>query len=322
VPVHEVNGARLYYEEHGSGEPLLFITGFTISAAVFEPVLDRYAARFRCIVYDNRGSGRTRAPLRPTSMPELAADAAGLLRALGLESAHVYGVSMGGMVAQELALRFPDRVRGLILGGTTSGGPRAARPALGELAALVRGTPGRRDWLAAALFSPAFRREHPDRVAVLLRYFARHPPPRHGLTAHWWATVYHDTTARLGQIQAPTLVMHGERDALAPIGNARTLAERIPDAELVVVPGAGHAYALERPAESYELFAGWMDRREPIPPGRARSGLVARAEPLTRPFGLPVGALRTGASLAALAAERVLPTSRPAPRRSPRTPSG
>jgi pimeloyl-ACP methyl ester carboxylesterase len=295
VPHATVNGARIYYERHGSGEPLLLIAGFALSAASFEPVLERYAGRFECIVYDSRGTGRTRAPRRPTSMPELAADAAGLLATLGLASAHAYGISMGGMVAQELALRFPERVRGLVLGGTTPGGPRAFRPTMAELAALLAGH--RRSGLAAALFAPAFRREHPERVRELLRGFARHPAPPHGVVAHWWATVYHDTTARLGRIQAPTLVLHGELDALAPAGNARLLAARIPDAELVLVPGAGHAYPLERPELSFRLLADWLERRGPIAPGRPRQGVLARAEPLTRAFGLPVGALRTGGSL-------------------------
>ena len=144
MPRCAVNGAELYYELHGSGEPMLLVPGFTVSAAVFEPVLAAYARRFRCILFDNRGSGRTRAPARPTSMPELAADAAGLLAALGVDSAHVYGVSMGGMVAQELALRFPERVRGLVLGATTSGGPRSVRPAAGELSALASAVAGGR----------------------------------------------------------------------------------------------------------------------------------------------------------------------------------
>ncbi|HUR84872.1 MAG TPA: alpha/beta hydrolase [Solirubrobacteraceae bacterium] len=303
-----VNGARLHVERRGSGPPLLLITGFAISSAVFEPVLDRYAASFECISYDNRGAGRTRAPRRPTSMPELAADAAGLLAALGIDSAHVYGVSMGGMVAQELALRFPERVRGLVLGGTTPGGPRAIRPTLGELSALVGGISGTRDrasWLAGALFSPEFRREQPERVAELLAYFARHRATPDGVLWHWWASVYHDTTSRLAQIQAPTLVMHGERDALAPIGNARLLARRIPDARLAIVPGAGHAYALEAPETSFRLLAEWLDAREPITAGRPREGLVARAEPLTRALGLPLGALRSGGSLAGAAVDLI-----------------
>jgi pimeloyl-ACP methyl ester carboxylesterase len=243
-------------------------------------------------------------------MPELAADAAGLLGALGIPSAHVYGVSMGGMVAQELALRFPERVRGLVLGATTSGGPRAVRPTARELAALIAGAAGaargrRRPSLGAALFSPEFRREHPERARELLAYFRRHGPSKAGVLAQWWATVYHDTTSRLHQLQAPTLVLHGERDEMTPLANARLLADRIPDAELGVVPGAGHAYALERPELSYELLARWMDRREPIPAGAPRTGWTARAEPLTRAFGLPVGVARTGGSLVGLAAERL-----------------
>jgi 3-oxoadipate enol-lactonase len=306
-----VNGTRLYYERHGSGEPLLFITGFTISSAVFEPVLDRYAGRFECILCDNRGSGRSGAPWRPTSMPELAADAAGLLRALGLGSAHVYGLSMGGMVAQELAIRFPERVRGLVLGGTTPGGPRAARPTLAELRALstaaagARGGGGERAWLAGALFSPGFRREEPERVRELLRFFARHRATPRGALSQLGAAIYHDTVSRLGRIGAPTLVVHGACDAMAPLANARLLAQRIPDAELAIVPDAGHAYLLERPEASFAVLAEWMDRRGPIAAGRPRAGVAARVEPLSRALGLPIGAVRTGASLAGLVSDRL-----------------
>jgi len=300
---------RLYYERHGAGEPLLLITGFTISAAVFDPVLDLYSERFECLTYDNRGSGRSGSPLRLTSVPELAADAAHLLDALGVSSAHVYGLSMGGMIAQELAIRFPERVRGLILGGTTAGGPRAVRPALRELAVLAGATVGAlrepgRPWMAAALFSPEFRREHPEEVRALLTHFTRHRARPQGYAAHWWASVYHDTVSRLGRIRAPTLVMHGEHDAMSPLGNARLLADRIPDAELVVVPDAGHAYALERPEESFSLLTDWLDRRGPISAGRPRTGLGPRLEPFTRPLGLHVGALRTGRSLVGLAGDR------------------
>ncbi len=297
---------RLHYERTGSGEPLLCITGFTISSAVYEPVLPLWGERYDCITYDNRGAGRSGSPPWATSMPELAADAARLLDALEVESAHVFGISMGGMIAQELALRFPERVRGLVLAGTTPGGPRAIRPAVGELAAvgvdLARTfhVPAR-PWLAPLLFSDRFREEHPERVAKLLTYFARHTPMPWGINAHWWATVYHDTVSRLGRIQAPTLVMHGGEDAFAPIENAELLAARIPDAELCVVEGTGHACILEAPERSFAAIDGFLSgARAPIPAGRPRTGLLARAEPLTRPFGLPVGALRTGGSLVAL----------------------
>jgi 3-oxoadipate enol-lactonase len=306
---------RLWYERCGNGPPMLCITGFGISCAVFEPVINLYGARLDCIAYDNRGSGRSAPPLRPTSVPELAADGVALLDALEIGSAHVYGVSMGGMIAQELALRFPDRVRGLILGCTSPGGPLAARPSLGDLRRL--GRPATRElldpvdgWLAASLFSRRFRREQPEEVRGLLELFTRWRPSLRGVSSHWWASFFHDTIRRLPQIQAPTLILHGELDAMAPLANARMLAARIPDAELKVVSGAGHAYALERPVESFELLCEWLDRREPIEPGRRRTGALAAAEPLTRALGLPVGMARTGLSLVELARGRRWPAMR------------
>jgi len=285
------------------------ITGFAISAAVFDPVLPLYEQHFECIVYDNRGSGRSQATAWPMSIPQLAGDAARLLDALSIDSAHVCGVSMGGMIAQELAIRFPERVRGLILGGTTPGGPRAVRPSLGELAALLGQSVGAlrrpgRPWLSAMLFTDTFRREHPERVRELLAYFARHRASPPGLAAHWWATVYHDTVSRLDRIQAPTLVLHGEHDALSPLANARLLASAIPDAQLVIVPRSGHAFALERPEESLAIVLQWLRARAPIAAGVPNAGLRARAEPLTRALGLPVGAIRTGASLLRLGRHR------------------
>ena len=271
---------------------------------MFEPVLDRYAERFSCIVFDNRGSGRSQAPLRPTSMPELAADAVGLLDELDIASAHVYGVSMGGMIAQEVALRFPERVRGLVLGCTSPGGPRSVRPTVRELrvvAAAAASAPRSPvdGTLAAVLFSERFRRDEPERARFLLEHFRRHLPAAQGVAAQLLASVFHDTVSRLDQVQAPTLVLHGERDVMAPLDNARMLAERIPNAELAIVPGAGHAYALERPDASFDLFASWYARHAPIAPGVARRGLTARVEPVTRALGLPIGAARTGASLLA-----------------------
>ena len=315
-------GPRLHYDRVGHGEPMLWITGFTISAAVFDPVLPLYSDRFDCISYDNRGSGRSASPWRATSMPELAADAVRVLDAANVGSAHVYGLSMGGMIAQEMAIRFPERVRGLVLGCSTPGGPRAIRPTVGEFLALGAGAitglrePGR-PMLARMLFSPEFREREPQRVRELLRFFAAHRARPQGIAAHWWASVYHDTVSRLHKIQAPTLVMHGGSDTMAPLANARLLADRIPDAELAVVDGTGHAYLLERPEAARDQMVEWLERRSPIGPGEPHTGFAARVEPLTRAFGLPVGAMRTGRSLIALGAERLTGRSLP-----PGTPSG
>jgi len=302
------HGPRLYYERQGAGEPLLLITGFTISAAVFEPIVEMYAEHFDVITYDNRWSGRSPKPLRLTSVPELADDAARLLDSLGVESAHVYGLSMGAMIAQELALRHPEKVLGLILGGGTPGGPRAVLPYLDELGGILAhaatNMPRERfPWIGAFLFSDRFRRENPDRVRELVPLFVRHFSPPWGINAHWWATVFHDTVSRLGEIQAPTLVMHGGEDGMAPIGVGELLADRIPDAELALVPGAGHAYPLEQPEESLRIFLEWYDAHSPITAGQPRRGLSARAEPLTRVLALHIGAWRTGQSLARMSAD-------------------
>jgi 3-oxoadipate enol-lactonase len=297
-----LSATRLHVERSGAGEPLLWITGFAISSEIFAPVIDDYAAEFDCIRYDNRGAGRSDVPWKPTSIPELAADAVRLLDALGLDSAHVYGLSMGGMVAQELALRFPQRMRALVLGGTWHGGPRAVLPSPRVAAALTsRGAPAavRAELVGRALFSEGFRTQHPDQVARHLRNLAAHPASLRGLALHLTATTYHDTRARLPRIAAPTLVMHGEADELTPVRNARLLAELIPDATLELLPGAGHGYLLEQPAEAHRRFTSWLAARSPVLAGRPLRGVAARAEPVTRHLGLQVGALRTARSLVA-----------------------
>lgn len=307
MPLVRAGSARLHVEREGTGEPLLWITGFAISSEVFAPVVPRYATRYDCIRYDNRASGRSHAPWRLTSVPELAGDAVRLLDALGLDSAHVYGLSMGGMIAQELAIRFPDRVRALVLGATTHGGPRATMPSGKAAAALsTRGAPAqlRAELVAGALFTEQFRRREPARTREALGLLGAHRASARGLLAHWWASVYHDTWSRLPRVQAPTLVLHGAHDVLTPVANARTLAARIPDATLAVLPDAAHGYLFEQPEESHRLFEEWLSARSPVEPGRPLSGLAARREPLTRHLGLSVGALRTARSLSGLARGR------------------
>lgn len=296
MPFLRVNGTGLHYTRTGSGEPLLWLPGFAISARAWEPVLPLYAENYDCISFDNRASGRSGPSRRVISIPSLAGDAVGVLDALGIESAHVYGISYGGMVAQEMAIRFPDRVRGLLLGGTTPGGPRAVLPSPTQLVDLGRSmrTGSGRYGLSAALFSEQFALEQPDRARELTENLQRHRAPYSGMAAHLLASVYHDTVSRLRLIRSPTLVVHGGADRMTPLRNAEMLVDRIPDAELAVVEGAGHAYLLEQPETAAELALEFLDRRRPVA-GRPRR---SRTEPVTRAVGLPVGALRTAHSLA------------------------
>jgi pimeloyl-ACP methyl ester carboxylesterase len=259
-------------------------------------VLHLYDQQYDCISFDNRASGRSGPSRRVISIPSLAYDAVGVLDALGIESAHVYGVSYGGMVAQELAIRYPDRVRGLILGGTTPGGPRATLPSMSDLVTLGRGMRqgSGRFGLSGALFSEQFARENPERARELTENLQRHRAPASGVAAHLLASVYHDTLSRLRLIRSPTLVIHGGADRMTPLRNAELLSERIPDAELAVIDGTGHAYLLEKPEESAAVVLDFLQRRRPVA-GSARRNAT---EPLTRAFGLQVGAWRTARSLA------------------------
>ncbi|MCW2667718.1 MAG: alpha/beta fold hydrolase [Frankiales bacterium] len=290
-----VPGARLHVERTGRGEPLLWITGFGIGAQIFAPVLPLYAEAFDCVSYDNRGAGRSSVPLRPTSMPELAADAVRVLDALEIESAHVHGISMGGMIAQEMALRFPDRVRGLVLQGTSPGGPRSAVPQVEGLGALaLQRLPLARDrkirLLVRALFSDEYARAHPDEVLGHLERLGADRAGARGALLHVLASSYHDAVSRLPGLQAPTLVLHGSLDKLVPVGNAKLLARRIPGGELALVQGAGHIPMLEQPEHVRELIGRFL--LAGIAAGRPLSGLAAATEPLTRAAGLQVGAAR------------------------------
>lgn len=291
---------HLFLTDHGTGEPVLVVTGWTISSAVFEPVAHLYAPdRLRTIAYDHRGSGRSAPWLGPVSMAMLAADAARVLDDRGVDCAHVVGLSMGAMVALELAVRMPARVKSLVLVGGTAGGPqsrvpgaRAVARTVGELAGDLRGG----TWPAAVLFSASFRAEHPERVAELVKPFQRHRPPPWTVQFQTLAASCFSRRGDLGRVQAPTLVVHGELDAMSPPANAHALADGIPGAELWMIPGGGHAAPLERADEAAERFLAWVDRHAGTVPART-GARAAIAERVTRPFALHAGAARSAAQL-------------------------
>jgi 3-oxoadipate enol-lactonase len=296
---------RLFLTDRGRGEPVLLITGWTISSAVFDPVADLYVPHVRVIAYDHRGAGRSGPWLGPVSMATLAADAARVLDDRGLGRAHVVGLSMGAAVALELAIRMPHRVASLVLVGGGAGGPATVRPSLRTAAGaaeavLADSLRHHRLWPAATLFSERFRDEHPDRVAAYLPSFARHRAPPWTIGWQTLATACFGRRGSLHRVLAPTLVLHGELDLLSPVGNARLLAGGIPDAELHVVPGAGHAVPLEHPESSARLLVEWV-RRHAGSEAAAPTRLAGIGERVTRPFALPAGALRNTRDAVALA---------------------
>jgi len=244
MPYTDAPGFRMYYEEHGSGFPLLLINGLGSDHLEWLHQLPAFEARFRGIVFDNRGTGKTDVPPGPYTTAQMADDAASLLRALGILRTHVLGVSLGGMIAQEVALRHPDRVDRLVLGCTGPGGGLSLRPSPEAMAAFA--LPQREDPEAELrrmlpfLYTDACIRERPGEIEGFVRRRLDHPTPPEGYLAQLSAAVTHDASSRLEKIRARTLVITGDADRLVPWENSLRLAGRIPGATLVVLPGAPH----------------------------------------------------------------------------------
>jgi pimeloyl-ACP methyl ester carboxylesterase len=242
-----------------------------------------------------------------------------VLDELGIESAHVAGLSLGGAVAQELAIRFPHRVRGLILMGTSTAGPLSAPPDVLRLAAVAAGIARgslqrRRLWLGPAFFSRDYLEQEPDAADAMLATLGAHPTAAQGIFAQLLAAGLHDRGLDLHRIRAPTLVLQGEHDYFVPMANGRRLADGIPDAELRVFPTAGHGFALEHLEETFSIVCEWLERRRPVA-GEAPSRAATSAERLTRQLAVPLGGLRVGRSSAVLAGRALSRLSRRLPAR-------
>lgn len=261
MPRLDVNGIGLHYEERGGGPPLLMIMGYGTSAALWgDAYLDRLARSFRVIAPDNRGTGGSEKRDEPVEIGTLADDAAALLAALGIESAHVYGVSMGGMIAQELALAYPTLVDRLVLYGTFAR-PRSAvmDPWLNFVAQATErldATAATLAWLPW-LYTPAFL-ARPEQVEAALAWQEPYPAPAHGIAAQTEAVRHHDTLERLCRIAARTLVLVGADDIVTPVYYSQELAERIPGARLQVLERGGHSAIWEDPETGAEALLAFL----------------------------------------------------------------
>jgi len=215
MPSLQVNDIELYYESHGAGDPLVLIGGLGLSVADMRTLIDKLAAAgYRVIAADNRGAGRSAKPPGPYTIRQMAEDIAGLLTRLGIERAHLLGISMGGRIALSLALDHPKLVDHLILAST---GPRP---------------PGRR-WRARLDLA----------VSRLPGLRGENPPPPHALRAQFQASGSYDATARLGEITRPTLIVHGRADRIAPLALAREMHNAIPGSRFARL-GGGHLISL------------------------------------------------------------------------------
>jgi pimeloyl-ACP methyl ester carboxylesterase len=255
-----LNGSvRLAYEVHGEGSPVLLIHGWGYGLWGWEPVARPLAARYRVVAFDNRGVGGSDIPPGPYTVTDMAEDAVAVLDAAGLRTAHVIGTSLGGMIAQEVALDFPDRVDRLVLACTTPGGPGAyAMPRqtvrLLEEAQSLEPQVALRRFVANAL-APGAPEELVERIYSYRQ--AQRPDPA-GWHAQGAAGAGFDASERLGAIAAPTLVLHGTADGVVDPRNSELLAERIPDARLDWFEGCGHLFFWEQPDRFVEVVTEFL----------------------------------------------------------------
>lgn len=270
MPSIAVGGQRIAYEVRGNGDPLLLVAGTGYPGATWSPeLLTSLAAGRTVITFDHRGTGASPASADRYSTRLFAADALAVLDDLGLPATHVVGHSMGGRVAQWMALDRPDRIRTLVLAATGPGQFRDDRP-------VTRGIPVHtvkglvelgyegymRQHIADTFFTPEFVRSDPDRVAWLVRAFWEHRPELEEYLRHIVARQEHQTAERLAELTMPTLVVVGDRDThVAGTGahdeQSAFLMSRVPSAELRIVTGAAHGYFWQLPERSARIVLDW-----------------------------------------------------------------
>jgi 3-oxoadipate enol-lactonase len=256
-------GAKIYWDEQGTGEPLLLIMGLSYPSRMWHRSRPVLANSYRTIALDNRGVGQSDVPPGIYSIALMASDAAAVMDAAGVESAHVFGVSMGGMIAQELALQYPSRVRSLILGCTAAGGPHAVQAESAALETLMRRdlTPEEsKEAILPFIYDPATPRQRIDEDMVIRMKW--YPTPQ-GYQGQLQGIFGWEASSHLAQITAPTLVIHGESDRLIPPANGRLIAERIRDAKLVLIPQASHIFATDQPAAAHHAILEFLAAQQP-----------------------------------------------------------
>lgn len=249
---------RLASEERGSGFPVLLVMGLGYGRWAWEPLVGPLAERHRVVWYDNRGIGDSDVPPGPYTVAQLAEDALSVLDERGIERAHVVGASLGGMVAQEVALSHPERVEKLALLCTTGGGSDGF-PFPERTVRLMAEAPTLAPEVALRRFVENAVSARGELVETLIARRTENPPDPAGWQAQAAASAGFDAWERVGRIESETLVLTGDEDNVVDHRNSRLLAARIPNARLQVLPGSGHLFFWERPAEVVNLLNDFLD---------------------------------------------------------------
>jgi pimeloyl-ACP methyl ester carboxylesterase len=251
LPHQSVNGIRIYYEDRGQGEPLILINGLAFPMDLWFAQIEALSKDFRVIAPDNRGIGQSDKPDEEYAIKLLASDAVGLLKALGIEKAHVAGLSMGGFIAQEIALTYPDVVNRLILVATGMGGPRSmdlGKPFWEKAVAAIAGKPPREVYRIdlTLMTAPGFVEKHPDILDQAVALRMKNPQPLFAFMRQFAACGVFDSNSRVQNISQPTLIILGKDDPIFPIPLAVDFRQKLPDAKMIIYENCGHAILLEK----------------------------------------------------------------------------
>ncbi|MCS6936050.1 MAG: alpha/beta hydrolase [Candidatus Bipolaricaulota bacterium] len=261
MPKVRANGIQLYYEAHGTGEPLLLIAGIGYGTWLWFKQIPALAPHYHLIAFDNRGAGRSDKPDEEYTVALLAQDAYELLRALGISRAHIFGVSLGGFIAQQLALDHPELVKSLVLCSTSFGGPHMIPPK-GEVLQFMAFGAGKETFQYGLelAFSGEYLQQHPDEIAQLTRPMRRNPQPRYAYLRQLMAPLNFCSEDRLSEIHCPVLIMAGEDDPVVPAENSRRLAAKLPQAQWKIFPGTRHLFFIERADEVNPIVLNFLKR--------------------------------------------------------------
>jgi pimeloyl-ACP methyl ester carboxylesterase len=261
MPFAEMNGIRIFYEEQGEGEPLLCVSGLGADHLSWLLQREAFAARHRLVLFDNRDVGQSTLAGGPYGLADLASDVLGLIDHLGLDTLHLLGISLGGAVAQHVALTAPERIRTLTLASTWAGAGRWARERA-RVWALEASRLSREEFLDSMLLlnlSEAFY-ENADALAYARQTLLANPRPQspEAFARQAFAVVEHDLRGRLGALTTPVHVVAGAHDILVPHWKQEELAAQIAGARLTVIADAPHALHLERPQEFNDAVLGFL----------------------------------------------------------------
>lgn len=266
MPKVRANGIEIGYETHGQGEPMVLISGIGYDRWEWHRMVPGLSEHFRVIVFDNRGVGETDKPPGPYTPQLMAADVAGLLGALGIPGAVVVGHSMGGFIAQALALDWPEMVSRLVLASTNYGGPEAI-PTTPEAMRVLTDTSSdpltrfRRGLEVST--APGFAQRNPEVINGWMEYRLRQQVNPQAYMAQLEMGLEllkpeRSFKPRLAEVKAPTLILFGEADQVVPPGNAELLYEAIPHSRVVLLPGAGHFFPIETPEAAIEAIVAFV----------------------------------------------------------------